>query len=884
MRTRSQARKEALIKEETIEIDTMVDQPPAVNIPKALKAFSEPKINDIQSSIVRPAIQANTFEIKPSTIQMVQNSVQFGGSPTEDPNTHIRDFIEICDTFKFNGVTDDAIRLRLFPISLRDKAKGWLHSLPAGSITTWEDLAQKFLTKFFPMAKTAAIRNAITQFSQLSGETLCEAWERYKEMLRKCPHHGMPDWMVINCFYNGLGPQSRPMLDAASGGALWAKSYDEAYELIEMMAANEYQNPTQRLHQGKAAGILDVDATTAIAAQLKALTMKVDSLANLGTQQPPSVCELCAGAHSSDQCAISSESAQFVSNFQRSQQPAPATYHPNNRNHPNFSWSNNQNYMPQQQQQFQQQGSRPFNPSGFQQQFAPRQQFHPPGFQQQNHGVAGQSSNERSELEELRLMVKSQSVSIKTLENQIGQITNALINRPQGTLPSDTEANPGKKEVKEQVQAVTLRSGKVTKDKESATERNKEESEQQVETTVLSSESGSGKTVVEADKKEINEEASKESTEKSSPKSDNGVKQVYPPPPFPKRLQKHKLDKQFAKFLEVFKKLQINIPFAEALEQMPSYAKFMKGILSRKLKLEELETVALTEECSAVLQQKLPPKLKDPGSFTIPCTIGQLSFDKCLCDLGASINLMPLSVFKKLGLPEPKPTNMSLQLADRSITYPRGIVEDVLVKVDKLIFPADFVILDFEEDKKIPIILGRPFLATGQTLIDVQKGELTMRVQDQSVTFKVFNAMKFPTDEEECFKVEPLEAVEKFEMEQKPRPCTLESVLTGDSDFEDEGVEELRHFQEHLKPSIEEAPIIELKLPPDLLSDVQFRRLSRRIDDMHDVHRCFAKDLTQALGSAFRAIGVEVDWPVFGDGMVYSPPDPPPEEGDPPDF
>ncbi|XP_063949964.1 uncharacterized protein LOC135152790 [Daucus carota subsp. sativus] len=499
------------------------------------------------------------------------------------------------------------------------------------------------------------------------------------------------------------------MLDAASGGALWAKSYDEAYELIEMMAANKSKNPTQRLHQVKAAGVLDVDATTALTAQINALTMKIDSLANLGVQPPPNVCELCAGAHSSDQCAISSESAQFVSTFQRSQQPAPATYHPNNRNHPNFSWSNNQNFMQQPQQQFQQQGAGPFNPFGFQQQFAPRQQLQHPGFQQHNHGVVGQSSNERSELEELRLMVKSQSVSIKTLENQIGQIANALINRPPGTLPTDTEANPGKKEVKEQVQAVTLRSGKVTKDKESATERNKEESDQQVETPVLSSESDSEKTVVDADKKEFNEEASMESAEKSSPKADIGVK------------------------------------------------------------------------------QKLPPKLKDPGSFTTPCTIGPLSFDKCLCDLGASINLMPLSVFKKLGLPEPKPTNMYLQLADRSITYPRGIVEDVLVKVDKLIFPADFVILDFEEDKKIPIILGRPFLATGQTLIDVQKGELTMRVQDQSVTFKVFNAMKFPTDEEECFKVEPLEAVEKSEMEQKPRPCTLESVLTGDSDFEDEG-------------------------------------------------------------------------------------------------
>ncbi|XP_063941268.1 uncharacterized protein LOC135149473 [Daucus carota subsp. sativus] len=168
-------------------------------------------------------------------------------------------------------------------------------------------------------------------------------------------------------------------------------------------------------------------------------------------------------------CAISSESAQFVSNFQRSQQPAPSTYHPNNRNHSNFSWSNNQNFMPQQQQQFQQQGARPFNPTCFQQQFAPKQQFHPPRFHQQNQGVAGQSSNERSELEELRLMFKCQAVSIGTLENQIGQIANALLNRPHGTLPSDTEANLGKKEVKEQVHAVTLRSGKVTKDRDLAT-------------------------------------------------------------------------------------------------------------------------------------------------------------------------------------------------------------------------------------------------------------------------------------------------------------------------------------------------------------------------------------------------------------------------------
>ncbi|KAL8089068.1 hypothetical protein AgCh_038727 [Apium graveolens] len=176
-----------------------------------------------------------------------------------------------------------------------------------------------------------------------SGESLSEAWDRYKEMLRKFPHHGMPEWMIINCFYNGLGATSRPMLNTTSGGALWDKSYDDAYELIELMAVNEYQNPTQRLSQGKVAGILELDAATAIAAQLKALTMKVDSLSNYGFNQITSISELCAGAYETDQCAISSESAQFVSNFQRSQQPVRAIYHPNNCNHLNFRWSNTQN-------------------------------------------------------------------------------------------------------------------------------------------------------------------------------------------------------------------------------------------------------------------------------------------------------------------------------------------------------------------------------------------------------------------------------------------------------------------------------------------------------------------------------------------------------------
>ena len=141
---------------------------------------------------------------------------------------------------------------------------------------------------------------------------------------------------------------------------------------------------------------------------------------------------------------------------------------------------------------------------------------------------------------------------------------------------------------------------------------------------------------------------------------------------YPQCLKKNKLDKQFTKFMEVFKKLHLNIPFADALEQMPSYVEFMKDILSKKRRLSDFETVNLTEECSVILQRKLPQKLKYPGNFTIPCTIGNSIFERALCDLGASINLMSLSIFRRLGLGEAHPTTVTLQLANMSLKHPIG--------------------------------------------------------------------------------------------------------------------------------------------------------------------------------------------------------------------
>ncbi|XP_062080900.1 uncharacterized protein LOC133785698 [Humulus lupulus] len=285
----------------------------------------------------------------------------------------------------------------------------------------------------------------------------------------------------------------------------------------------------------------------------------------------------------------------------------------------------------------------------------------------------------------------------------------------------------------------------------------------------------------------------------------------------------------------------INIPFVEALEQMPSYVKFMKDILSKERKMGEYETVALTKECSTILQRKLPQKLREPRSFTIPCTIGNIESMNALCDLGESINLMPLSVFRRLKLGEARPTTVTLQLADRSLSHPRGIIEDVLVKEDKFIFPAYFIILDMEEDTNVPLILGRPFLAIGQALIDVQKGELKLRVQGKQVVFNVLRAMTYFRASDSCFS---MDVVASLVDEKKVVEDPLELSLIEEEVTEQDGKEAMeyakwlnsygplkrKYFEElgsmptRPLPSIEKPPELELKV---LLNHLRYEFLGK---------------------------------------------------------
>ncbi|XP_050916459.1 uncharacterized protein LOC127131591 [Lathyrus oleraceus] len=335
--------------------------------------------------------------------------------------------------------------------------------------------------------------------------------------------------------------------------------------------------------------------------------------------------------------------------------------------------------------------------------------------------MAAQSSQFQ---EETRSNLRNTGASIKILEVKMSQIAQQLTgSQTPGALPSATITNPREHK---NVSAVTTRSGKAKE----VPVKDCEKEDQLLEVDLEIKENEVFSEEVTVPKPVVKEKVSE---------SKSVVKL-----PFPTRnKKKEQHEKNFEKFLELFKKLEINIPFLEALEKMPSYAKFMKDIISKR-RSTDTNSIVLTETCSAILQgMKIPVKKKDRGSVTIPCIIGDKSFKKALIDLGASVSLMPLSIYKRLGIGKVQDTRMTLQFADHSVKRPYGVVEYVLVKIDKFVFLVDFVILEMPEYEEIPLILGRPFLETGRCLIDIEEGTMTLKVYDEELKIDVRNTMKY---------------------------------------------------------------------------------------------------------------------------------------------
>ncbi|GJQ97282.1 reverse transcriptase domain-containing protein [Tanacetum coccineum] len=549
----------------------------------------------------------------------------------------------------------------------------WLEKEPPRSIETWDDLVSKFINKFFPPSKTTNLRNEITRFQQKFDETFYEAWDRFNDLLRGCPHHGFSELHQLDTFYNALNSIDQDSLNSAAGGNFLDKMPRECLKIIESKSKAAAANFNQ---------------------------------ANSGYRPP------------------------MVSNQIRPPGfPPIQNPHANSQN--NFNRGNN----------FNQNRGNNFNQG---------QIYRPPvnqpvahqGPAPQTHGVS-KTDFERYVTANDAVLRNMQNQG-QNLQSQMANLTdmlskfvtaNTASTSGSGTLPGNTVTNP-----KEDLKGITTRSG-VTIQGPKAINHDTEVTKDTMPPANNGSTEDVQPPVVQIQSRNPNPEP-------------NVAPVVAPVPkasiPFPSRRnderRKEKANDQIEKFYEIFRDLSFEISFTDALMLMPKFASTLKTLIGNKEKLSELARTPLNENCSAVILNKLPKKLGDPGRFLIPCEFTGITTCNALADLGASINLMPYSVWNNLSLPELTPTCMTLELADRSITKPIGIAEDVFVNVGKFQFPADFVVVDFEPDPRVPLILGRCFLKTSHALIDVYEGEITLRVGKEAITFNLDQTSRYTAD------------------------------------------------------------------------------------------------------------------------------------------
>ncbi|GJT52832.1 reverse transcriptase domain-containing protein [Tanacetum coccineum] len=479
----------------------------------------------------------------------------------------------------------------------------WLEKEPPRSILTWEDLVSKFINEFFPPSRTTNLRNKISNFEQHFGESFHEAWDRYKDLLRACPHHGFTELHQLDTFYNALNPTDQDSLNSAARGNLLERSTQDVLTIIENKSKVRNSRNKSNVSQVKSS-----DVNSSSSSEIAKFTHAVNQQTS----------------------AMTTAMTDILKQFQATPPPA----------------------------------------------FIPPFVF----FQMNTASTSGT-----------------------------------------GSLPSNTIANP-----KGELKSITTRSG-LALDVPSVPMPppfiNPEEDERAEET------------LTDPKLAEYTIKVPPTLVQKAKPTSLRNYvvhkrDPLHPNIPYPSGMhqekQQEKDEVQIHKFWQMFKQLYINISLADALILIPKYQKMLKSLLSNKEKLVELANAPLNENCSAVILKKLPEKLGDPGKFLISCFFSELKC-KALADLGANINLMPLSVWKKLGLPELISTQMTLELANRDICTPKGIARDVFVPVGKFTFPADFVIVDYESDPRVPLILGRPFLRTARALIDVHGEEMILR-------------------------------------------------------------------------------------------------------------------------------------------------------------
>ncbi|KAM2335979.1 hypothetical protein ACFXTH_013340 [Malus domestica] len=717
------------------------------------------------------------FELKSSLLYHIP---KFHGLSMEDPNKHLKEFEVVCSSMTLVTIDGSILKMKAFPFSLMDKAKDWLYELAPGTVTSWEGMKRAFLEKFFPTSHIILLRKKISGIQQDEGESFPTYYERFKSLVASCPQHQMKEELLLQYFYEGLLPLERQMLDASVGGALVDKTPMAAKILIANRALNAQQYegvgqrgpPRQQVHE--------VSSTSNIQSQLANLTSLVSQMAEGMKIQGPMVCGVCSiQGHASEKCPQlienggweSANAIGFQSQNQPRHDPYSNTYNPGWRDHPDFKWREPQQAQPQ--------GGFRQQPPGFY-----NKPYAPPQFQPQSAPNTSSNALDNDTLVKLLTTLtngqENQNKRVDQLEKQMGQIAEVVGQiRDQGRLPSSTIPNPNGGF--ESAKAITLRSGKEVGVGSSSKTGPKEDEMLQME----EEESSPPTARMDTPMPQVSMAPKPSNLSNKGKNVLNSIPtNVFPlNVPFPSRFFQSKNEEEEKDVLETFRKVHVNIPLLDAIKQIPKYAKCLKKLCTTKKRVREKEVVHVSENVSAILQHKLPPKCKDPGSFTIPCVIGNTRFKSAMLDLGASINVMPYSIYASMNLGALKNDGVIIQLADRSNAYPKGVLEDVLVQVDHLIFPVNFYVLEMDESDhapSLPILLGRPFMKMAQTKIDVAKGLVTMAFGGDMISFKISESIETPNVVHSCCAIDK---IEKIGLD-RSAPSTKDASTT----MQDEGI------------------------------------------------------------------------------------------------
>ncbi|KAI3749744.1 hypothetical protein L2E82_20360 [Cichorium intybus] len=714
----------------------------------------QPGDYDDPSPIIFPHGNEHIVEIRPQLIGVIP---LFCGYKNEDPYNHLYEFLAIANANTPRETNRDTFKLHLFPFTLKEKAKYWFTSLAPGSINTWDQLRTNFLQEFYPASKTTEIRKAIQDFTQKPNEEFHDAFDRLKELLRSCPHHEFPRWQLVRYFFDGVDSTNQSMINAASSGIFMLQDSENAWNFLEQLSNGSKANYSTRKqeipNQTVATIALDKTWKTGVKSDIMALSKKVDLLlTSLGKEKGVNVlqgqksCANCGNTgHVAHNCTKTREELNHLNGYGQHHNPQ-RSFRPSNQG--NFNNNNQGNYHNNNQGNF--------NNNNQRGQYQNQHQNQQRTFQPNHNGREGSTSRKEPENEGTKLdkimefitqtyqKTDTNTKTIAAMEKQIAQLAEQLGKREEGKFPSNTTVNPshsqrpGKEHQVNQV--ISLRSGKKVDNQVSS-----------LPNPTLEEES---------DTEEIYNE--KEELEKILKEKEIEIEQnniaPYPSALEPSTSKDTKRTKS-EDMWEVFSQVKINIPLVKLIREVPSYAKFLKDlcIQKRKLKSRLPKKVDLTEHASSIVSNSLPPKLKDPGAPLISVTVGNINIKKALLDLEASVNILPGNLFDQYELGNLEHTDIILQLADKSTKIPRGMLTDVIIKVDEFYYPVDFLVLDTEhtyKESQASIILGRPFLATTNAQINCRTGAMDIAFGNRKLRLNVFNTFNNSSTEHECYQVD----------------------------------------------------------------------------------------------------------------------------------